>query len=394
MPGSSLCFFIATSGRQSILGKQQRALAQMLAAHGHRVVLFFPVLRDDTGEKRDTTDYGDNIEVVFWHADQPTGLTDARLLWRMIRVYHPDCLIAEFSAVNWMMLIGWWLGVPTRIAWHHSLSSQRVQYGTRPRWLSRLLVLRKSIVFRFATQLAANSEAARQDLIDHYSVDPAKIVVLRFGFADPYQNPDLRLAAEKDPRKIVCVAALQPAKGQDTLIRAAALLKQRYPHLSFQIQFIGAGSKHADYARLIRELGVEDVCELAGGMANPKVLEITSAAAVAVLPSYSEAFGGVLVEAIGLKTPVIGSAVGGIPEIVRPDENGFLVPPGDADALAETIALLLQDAALRTRMGECARQIYLDHFEQTHLAAQHAEVILGLAARAQLVSTVQRQPHP
>lgn len=377
MSSRGLRFFIATSGRQSFVGKHQRALARRLAAQGHRVVLFFPVLRDDKGEKRDTTDYGEHIEVVFWHDDQPTGLTDARLLWQMLKRHRPDCLIAEFSAVNWMLLLGWWWRVPTRIAWHHSLSTQRIQYGTRPIWLSKLLALRKSIVYRFATHIVANSDATRQDLIDTFRVAPAKILVLLFGLADPYQNPDLHLAEAKDPHKIVCVAALQPAKGQDTLIRAAALLRESCPHLPFHIQFIGGGEKHDDYARLIRELGVEDVCTLSGAMKNPEVLAITSGAAVAVLPSYSEAYGGVLVEAIALKTPVIGSAVGGIPEIIHDGENGFLVPPGDPAALVEKLALLLQDADLRARMGERARQLYLERFEQTQAAAHHAAVILG-----------------
>lgn len=93
------------------------------------------------------------------------------------------------------------------------------------------------------------------------------------------------------------------------------------------------------------------------------------AADVLVNPSLSEAFGMSLVEAMACGIPTVATAVGGMVDIVVPGETGLLVPPDQAAALAEAIAQLLSDKALRVRMGEAGRQRAVERFDWRAIAA-------------------------
>jgi len=83
---------------------------------------------------------------------------------------------------------------------------------------------------------------------------------------------------------------------------------------------------------------------------------------IVLVPSHVEPFGNVALEAGGAGRPVVASRVGGLPEIVRHEETGLLVPPHDAPALARTTERLLSDPSLRRRLGMAARQRVLNHF--------------------------------
>lgn len=105
-------------------------------------------------------------------------------------------------------------------------------------------------------------------------------------------------------------------------------------------------------------------------------------ASVCVVPSRSEAFGRVNIEAMAAGTPVVASGVGGIPEIVRDGQDGFLVPPDNPQALADKLRLILSDPALRAAMGQSARQRFLDCFEQQANVARQADWFEALVAHS------------
>jgi glycosyltransferase involved in cell wall biosynthesis len=147
-------------------------------------------------------------------------------------------------------------------------------------------------------------------------------------------------------------------KGQEVLVQAAALLKQR--GLTAKYLLIGApapgNEEHGERLRkLIHDLGLGSDVVLPGELADPK--PAYAAMDIFVLPSaQAEPFGLVVLEAMAMGCPVVATAIGGPLSIVAEGETGFLVPPGDARALADKLEVLLRDATLRERMAAAGRE--------------------------------------
>lgn len=98
------------------------------------------------------------------------------------------------------------------------------------------------------------------------------------------------------------------------------------------------------------------------------------AADACVVPSLTEQFGLVALESMACGTPVVAFATGGIPEVVRHHETGYLVPPGDAEALAEGLRTVLSDTGLRERLGRRAREVVLAEYTVELQARRHARL--------------------
>jgi glycosyltransferase involved in cell wall biosynthesis len=363
------CFFIGTGwwGDGAAVPAHFRALAEALAGRGHRVVLLVD------GQRQAAADHAGNPAIYTWPSPRPTQLRDARFLYHLIRRYDPHCLIANFGAVNLMMLLGWLTGRPCRVAWYHTLSTQIDRDSHLPPWQMKLLRLRKRLFYQAATHIAANSEAAARDVQQVFGVEAAKCRVIYNALVDP-----MPAHIAKETNKIICVGRLYPSKGQDVLLRAAALLKEVLPGLS--LEFAGGGPAEGEYQALAQALGIAGRCVWRGNLPHAQVLQRMAAAAVTVVPSRNEAFGLVNIESLAVGTPVVASAVGGITELVRDGLDGFLMPPDEPEALAEKLKQLLLDAGLRERMGHNARERFLACFEQTGAIAQQVawlEEIVG-----------------
>ncbi len=158
------------------------------------------------------------------------------------------------------------------------------------------------------------------------------------------------------------VGRINPKKGQHVLLRATARLKNRGRDI--QVVFLGEpqqnSAEDAHYLQLLqsctRELALEEVIHWPGYQADPN--PYYAAFDVLVIPSTAGASEGlplVALEAMQWGIPVIASRVGGIPEVIRQGVNGFLVPPGDDAALAESLERVLADGALRSQLSLGAR---------------------------------------
>jgi glycosyltransferase involved in cell wall biosynthesis len=156
------------------------------------------------------------------------------------------------------------------------------------------------------------------------------------------------------------VGRICPQKGQEVLLRAAAHLKNRGRDV--QIVFLGSPRENsvedASYARFLKSsaqrLGLEEQIKWAGYQSDPNSYYATFD--VLVIPSTgSEGLPLAVLEALQWSLPVVGSPVGGIPEIIRPGVNGFLVPPMDDEALAEALEQILSNPGLRLRLQAGAR---------------------------------------
>jgi glycosyltransferase involved in cell wall biosynthesis len=301
---------------------------------------------------------------------RPTRLQDARYLQKLIRSYKPDCLVARFGAVNLMMVVGLLMGVHHRVAWHQTLSSQIDDDTTFTRTQVSILRMRKRLVFSMATRLIANSAASREDLMSMFAIAGNKIQVFYNHINDPLCKYSYLKSVERKERRLVCVGQMRPSKGQDVLIRAVAKIKDM-PGLN--VEFVGAGTQLEDCRKLANELGVGGICCFSGSVPHDQVFGKMASATAAIVPSLNEAFGYVCVEAMSVGTPVIGSRVGGIQEIIREGEDGYLFPAGDADALARVLKRFFSQPDDRLRLGSNARLRFLNVFETKQATSNDAD---------------------
>jgi glycosyltransferase involved in cell wall biosynthesis len=175
-------------------------------------------------------------------------------------------------------------------------------------------------------------------------------------------------AREEEPPLVLAVGRVVTKKGFPKLIRACDLLRRR--GLSFHCMLVGPpGDDSAAVESLIEELGLSDVVRRRGEASHEELRELYSRAALIVLPCIVASDGdrdgipNVLVEAMAMGRPVVSTRVSGIPELVQDGENGRLVEPGDAEALAAAIAELLEDPGARARLGVVARRTVQERFD-------------------------------
>ncbi len=271
----------------------------------------------------------------------------------------------------------------------HSLEPHRPwkeeQLGTAYRastWIERT-------AYENADGVIAVSEAMKADVERLYGVDPARVRVIHNGIdPDEYRyRPDPealeRLGVREDLPTVLFVGRITRQKGILHLVRALH-------HLEPGAQVVlCAGAPDTEEIGREMEALVEEarrrsavpIVWIAGMTPKEDVIALYSHAALFVCPSIYEPFGIINLEAMACETPVVASAVGGIPEIVVPGETGLLVPfesgengpePIDPEAfsrdLAAAINELLADPAARSRMSRAARERVVEHFSWRRIA--------------------------
>ena len=164
----------------------------------------------------------------------------------------------------------------------------------------------------------------------------------------------------RQPNLILGVGRLVEKKGFDVLIDACALLRQW--GLDFRCEIIGKGEKEEALKQQIERLGLQKRVKLAGAKPQDKVLQAYRRAAIFALPCTIAADGNrdglptVLLEAMATGLTAVSTNLVGVPEIIDHGQNGLLVPPNDSQALAEALAILLQNPPMRQRLGAGGRE--------------------------------------
>ncbi|MFN8051767.1 MAG: glycosyltransferase family 4 protein [Acidimicrobiales bacterium] len=151
------------------------------------------------------------------------------------------------------------------------------------------------------------------------------------------------------PVELLFVGRLEPVKGLLVLLDAVHRLVRDGDDVHLTI--VGDGAERGDIEARTAELGLAAAVRFAGYRSDAEVRDHLAAADVFVLPSFAEGVPISLMEALAQEVVVVATNVGGVTELVRHDENGLVVPPGDADALAAALRTLAHDGDLRTRLG-------------------------------------------
>ena len=175
-------------------------------------------------------------------------------------------------------------------------------------------------------------------------------------------------AQEVAPRpRLVCVGRLCEQKGQFLLLEAVARLAREA--VPVELVLAGDGELRGDLERLIAARGMAGFVSITGWVDSKRVRDEILSARALVLPSFAEGLPVVIMEAMALGRPVVSTYVAGIPELVIPGETGWLVPAGDADALAEVLREALRtDAASLAEMGKRGRERVLQRHDADHEA--------------------------
>lgn len=173
-------------------------------------------------------------------------------------------------------------------------------------------------------------------------------------------------AGEQNGRRrsdILYAGVLIPLKGIHHLIHAFSRVAPEFPEARLVIVGREENPEYAEELRRdVAKLGLDSRVVFLGEVSQAELADYMRQAAVFVLPSLSEGLGRVVVEAMATGTPVIGSDIGGIPEMVQEGQTGFLVPPGDEKVLAERLKWILSNPEEAQAMGKRAREFARSFF--------------------------------
>ena len=262
-----------------------------------------------------------------------------------------------------------WGGTPVVQMFHTlGLMKNRVALHDRDREPS-IRIDRELAVMAAADRIVAATPAEQAQLQWLYGVNAGKVVVIPPG-VDVARFHPIGLAEARrqvgvpvEDRMLLFVGRIEALKGIDTLLRAIAILRAGCPDAPCLYLVIIGGDpddpahENAEMERLKTmraELGIEDVVTFLGAKDQDMLQYYYAAAEVVVMPSHYESFGMVALEAMACGTPVIASEVGGLAFLVQDGRTGYHVESQNAQALAGKLSLLLDDPALRERLGRQA----------------------------------------
>ncbi|MFG2122771.1 D-inositol-3-phosphate glycosyltransferase [Streptomyces sp. NPDC048710] len=388
-------------------------LAVRLAALGIEVEIF---TRATSAELPPSVELAPGVLVRHVHAGPYAGLAKEELrgrlcaftrgvtqTWAGHRPGHYDLLHSHY----WLSgHVGRQLaecrGVPLVHAMHTMarVKNASLAEGDTPEPASR--VIGETQVVRAAHRLIANTEREAEDLLRHYDADADRVAVVHPGVNLDRFRPDTsgvsagraaartRLGLPHNALVALFAGRIQPLKGPDVLLRSVARLLEERPWLRERILVpvvggpSGSGLSEPDeLQKLAARLGVLDVVLFRPPVGQDRLADWYRAASVVVMPSYSESFGLVAVEAQACGTPVIAAEVGGLPVAVRNGVSGVLVPGHDPADYARELCRFADDPARSARMGTSAAR-HARSFGWDAAAAATAEVYAAVLRERRL----------
>jgi glycosyltransferase involved in cell wall biosynthesis len=282
-------------------------------------------------------------------------------LGSLIRDFRPDVVHTNTALILTPGLAARIAGIPH--VWHvREFFSEFPSFWKKYQWYMNA----------FSDRIVCVSNAVAEQF--HSKIRQRKVTVVHDGFpqsefstADPDRVREFRERFNVDGNFVVGVVGRIKfkRKGQEIVVRAAQILRERYPHLRYA--FVGSpfpgNESHLDNLRdLIRECGVEDRVVLCGEMQDMPTA--FASLDVSVLPSaLPEPFGGIVIESMAMGKPVIGTNIGGTIEQIDDGVTGFLIDPDRPDLLAESIARFADSPGLCEEFGRRGHKKYLREFE-------------------------------
>ncbi|MEP6889411.1 MAG: glycosyltransferase, partial [Nitrospirota bacterium] len=285
-------------------------------------------------------------------------LKDIQALWQLTRLFwqeRPALVHTHTSKAGVLGRVAAWIAkVPVIVHTPHG----HVFYGHFGPTRSWLFLQIERVLSAITDRLIALTDAERRDHLDRdvgkadrFAVVPSGIDRERFGLARAQgkQQPEW-FGCPPDALIVGSVGWLTDIKGHKYLIEAVSKLKKDFPSLHLVI--VGSGDRHDALLQQAELAGILDAVHFLGH--RDDVEACLAGMDLFVLPSLNEGMGRALVEAMAAGLPVIASRVGGIPAVISHEHTGLLVPPGNADALADAIRRLLDRPDWARQLGLAA----------------------------------------
>jgi sugar transferase (PEP-CTERM/EpsH1 system associated) len=248
-------------------------------------------------------------------------------------------------------------------------------------------VILQRIISRICTTNLAVSESLKYQVVDTLGISAERIQVIENGvdtdlFSGDHDTDALRIelrekfgiTIQEDTFIAGCIGSLKPVKNQQMLLDALVKLKQSRPLNKLKVLFVGVGNDlHALKSFVIENNLADDVAFLGNRHDIPQLLSLMD---ILVSTSISEGLSNVFLEAMSSGIPVISSNHFGASQIIKHAQNGFLIKPGDIDALSCRIEQLMLDKQLCKKMGTCARNIILQEYSMEKMISSYEQLYL------------------
>jgi glycosyltransferase involved in cell wall biosynthesis len=295
---------------------------------------------------------------------------------KLVRRYQLD--VVEFPNFEGLG-ISFCLGRPAPVVVRLHTSSQEMHEidGLPSSPTARWDVRRERWLALLADVLVTHSEAHRQRIAAELNIGVDRICLQPHGI--PVFTDFKRVAPDRTPLTVVYLGRMEKRKETVDLLQAVPLVLREVAEVQFVL--IGAdrphcpgGRTHAQYLEEEIPAEVRPRVQLLGRLPNGEVDRWLQSATVFVAPSLYESFGLIFVEAMRWGIPVVGTQVGGIPEIVEHERTGLLVPPQKPHAIAAALIRLLRDEPLRKQLGEAGRRRVEEQFSARHAAERMVDL--------------------
>lgn len=199
----------------------------------------------------------------------------------------------------------------------------------------------------------------------------SKLVVARLGIDPEVFEPRVR-PDTPSPFEIISVGGLVPVKAHHVLVDAVARLVAEGRRV--RLRLVGDGPERDGLERAVAARGLEGAVVFEGWQNPDRVRELYAGADAFALSSFAEGVPVVLMEAMAMEIPCVATRITGIPELIRDGHEGLLVTPSDAEELAAALAALIDDPALRLRLGRAGRRRVLDDYNLAANVERLAEI--------------------
>lgn len=391
-PGGLSIAFLVYRGNPTVGGQgiYTRYLSRELVALGHSVEVFagppWPLLDEGVGftpvpgldlyrqpdpfrfpapwELRHWPDWVEALGVLTGSFPEPRAF--AMRVRRALRgrreefdlIHDDQCIAPGIAALRrdgWPVLetLHHPITVDRRIALEHASTGWQ-RYGVR-RWYG--FVKTQIRVLRRLGLVVTVSESSRRDIVREMGVPSERLRIVPVGVDHDVFRPRTDVA-RRSGRLMVTSSSDAPMKGLLPLLEAVARVRRER---EIELFIIGRPEPGGRVDRSIDEWGLRDVVTTISGVSDEEMALRYAEAEVAIVPSLYEGFSLPAIEAMACGTPLIATTGGAIPEVVG-EEGALLVPPNDADALAEAIHRVLKDPDLRRRLGEAGRRRVMERY--------------------------------
>jgi glycosyltransferase involved in cell wall biosynthesis len=297
----------------------------------------------------------------------------------LFRQYRPTVVHTHIIGLNYAYPLMFRYRTPARVHTVHSLAQHEV--GVRIGAWVRILAFRYRIGHVVPVAVAEDVRTTIRQLYGYLDAPLIPNGIPTDEYApDPNRRRRWRERHGLEPEAIVLthVGRFAPPKNHALLIEAFAQVRT---HTPLYLLLVGGGELEDAVRQQVAGLGLQERVRFLGVRAD--VPAILNASDLFVLSSRWEGNPLSVMEAMAAGLPVVSTAVGGVPELVREGETGLLVPSGDAAALARALQALVDDPARREAMGKAARQHAITHFDIRHTVRQYEALYERLLQKGQ-----------